>query len=93
MGLKKSKEKKWSLGTTAWGLGVLTALGRCQLLGPLSGHSWELPEFTPTRPTLTPHFGGFQSLGHVQLCEAIDRSMPGFPVLHCLPEFAETHIR
>ena len=72
---------------------MLTALGRCQLLGPLSGHSWELPEFTPTWPTLTPHFGGVQLLGHIQLCEAMDRSMPGFPVLHCLPEFAETHIR
>ena len=26
------------------------------------------------------------------LCDPMDCSMPGFPVLHCLPEFAQTHI-
>ena len=26
------------------------------------------------------------------LCDPIDCSTPGFPVLHCLPEFAQTHI-
>ena len=95
-GLKKRKEKKWSLGTTAWGLGMLAAPGRFQLLGPLSGHSWELPEFTPLTmeagTALTPHFSGVHSLSHVQLCDAMDCSMPGFPVLHCLPEFAQINV-
>ena len=27
------------------------------------------------------------------LCDPMDRSTPGFPVLHCLPEFAQTHVR
>ena len=26
------------------------------------------------------------------LCDPMDRSMPGFPVLHHLPEFAQTHV-
>ena len=26
------------------------------------------------------------------LCEPMDCSMPGFPVLHCLPKFAQTHV-
>ena len=33
-----------------------------------------------------------QSLSHVRLCDPTDCSMPGFPVLHCLPEFAQTHV-
>ena len=26
------------------------------------------------------------------LCNPMDCNMPGFPVLHCLPEFAQTHV-
>ena len=26
------------------------------------------------------------------LCDPMDRSTPGFPVLHCLPEFSKTHV-
>ena len=33
-----------------------------------------------------------QSLSCVQLCDSIDYSMPGFPVVHCLLEFAQTHV-
>ena len=28
----------------------------------------------------------------MSLCNPMDCSMPGFPVLHCLPEFAQTHV-
>ena len=31
-----------------------------------------------------------QSLSHVWLCDPMDCSTPGFPVLHHLPEFAQT---
>ena len=34
-----------------------------------------------------------QSLSWVWLCNLMDCSMPGFPGLHCLPEFAEIHVR
>ena len=30
--------------------------------------------------------------GCVQLCDPMDHSVPGFPVLHYLPEFAETQV-
>ena len=33
-----------------------------------------------------------QSLSHVWLCDPTDRSTPGFPVLHHLPELAQTHV-
>ena len=33
-----------------------------------------------------------QPLSRVQLCDPMDCSMPGFPVLHCLWEFAQTHV-
>ena len=33
-----------------------------------------------------------QSLSNVRLCDPKDCSMPGFPVLHHLPELAQTHV-
>ena len=33
-----------------------------------------------------------QSLNHVWLCDPMNSSTPDFPVLHNLPEFAQTHI-
>ena len=33
----------------------------------------------------------FQSLSHVRLCDPMDCSIPGLPVLHYLLEFAQTH--
>ena len=33
-----------------------------------------------------------QSLSHVQLCNSMNCSMPGFPVLHCLLEPAQIHV-
>ena len=32
------------------------------------------------------------SPSHVQLCDSLDFSMPGFPVLYHLPEFAQIHV-
>ena len=32
------------------------------------------------------------SVSHVQLCNPMDCSMPGFPVLHHFPEFAQTYV-
>jgi len=33
-----------------------------------------------------------QLLSHVWLCDPMDCGMPGFPVRHQLPEFAQTHV-
>jgi len=29
---------------------------------------------------------------YLTLCDPKDRSMPGFPVIHCLPEFSQIHV-
>ena len=34
----------------------------------------------------------FSRLVSLTLCEPLDYSTPGFPVLHQLPEFAQTHV-
>ena len=33
-----------------------------------------------------------QLLSHVQLCDPVDCSAPGFPVLHHLLQFAQTYV-
>ena len=33
-----------------------------------------------------------QLLSHVRLCDPMDYTTTGFPVLHHLPEFAKTHV-
>ena len=33
-----------------------------------------------------------QSLSHFWLCDPTDCSMPGFPILHFLPEFVQAHV-
>ena len=62
---------------------------RCSHLLRLSFPMWEV------RVELRPHyitcFVVVQSLSCVQLCNPVDCSPPGFPVLHCLLEFAQTH--
>ena len=37
------------------------------------------------------HFSSVQSLSHVQLCDPMNRSTPGLPVHHQLPQFTQTH--
>ena len=36
-------------------------------------------------------FSSVQSLSRVWLCDPMNRSTPGFPVHHQLPEFTQTH--
>ena len=37
-------------------------------------------------------FSSVQSLSCLTICDPMDYSMPGFPVRHQLPEFAQTHV-
>ena len=55
----------------------------------LQCHQWagSLNLDWPVPKTLVVHL-----LSHVQLCDLMDCSTPGFPVLHCLLEFAQTHV-
>ena len=52
--------------------------------------SWQSKEIYLCVPTLCVIV--VQSLSHVQLCDPINWSMPGFPVLHYLQELAQTHV-
>ena len=36
-------------------------------------------------------FSSVQSLSYLTLCDPMDCSTPGFPVLHQLPEFVQIH--
>ena len=38
------------------------------------------------------HSVSVQSLNNVQLCDPMNRSTPGLPVHHQLPEFTQTHV-
>ena len=53
------------------------------------GHDWRL---TSSRSSI--HNGIFSSVAHScpTLCNPVDCSTPGFPVLHQLPELAQTHV-
>ena len=42
--------------------------------------------------TIIPSFSSVQSLSCVRLCNPMNRSTPGLPVQHHLPEFTQTHV-
>ena len=42
--------------------------------------------------TYTLQFRSVQSLSRVRLCDPMNRSTPGLPVHHQLPEFTQTHV-
>ena len=42
----------------------------------------------PTMPLVV----AVESLSHVHPCNTLNCSTPGFPVLHYLPEFVQTHV-
>ena len=57
--------------------------------------AFQAPEGAPCSPTHLLHtqVAVVQSLSHVRLfATPTNSSMPGFPVLHYLPEFAQTHV-
>ena len=66
-------------------------LGSIPGLGPLG---WDTTEWLSLHCTtisiLTSQFSSVQSLSHVRLCDPMNRSMPGLPVYHHLPEFTQT---
>ena len=85
-------------GPTRWDLSEVSLHDFWGLVGDT-----DPPRFmSPNTPTTR---GGMQSQGHLgrcnccsvaqsclTLCNPMDCSTPGFPVLHCLLEFAQTHV-
>ena len=53
-----------------------------------------LQKLTNGRKTSTSHFQSVNSVTQLcpTLCDPINRSMPGLPVHHQLPEFTQTHV-
>ena len=51
-----------------------------------------LPLEAPRKPPLKDQINSVQLLSRVQLCDPMNRSMPGLPVHHQLPEFTQTHV-
>ena len=51
---------------------------------------WASIGLNPEKPVS--RFSSVQLLSHVQFCDLMDCSMPGFPVHYQLPELAQTHV-
>ena len=54
--------------------------------------SHHLPTLISPNMTMWPFVVAVQSLSRVWLCNPMHCSIPGLPVLHHLPEFAQTHV-
>ncbi|KAB0353264.1 hypothetical protein FD755_024026, partial [Muntiacus reevesi] len=63
-------------------------VGILQNIERISNVSLHQSLFTP----LKYQFSSFQSLSRVRLCDPMNRSTPGLPVHHQLPEFTQTHV-
>ena len=59
----------------------------CQAGDPCWGPTW-----SDQWQYKTAQFSSVQSLSRVLLCDPVNRSMPGLPVHHQLPEFTQTHV-
>ena len=78
--LKEEISKLWSNFSGRWQPPSWARRMQTQVVGP----------FLKSRQRLTPYVD-VQSLSRVRLCNPTDFSMPGFPILHHLPELAQTH--
>ena len=61
----------------------------------LEQRGWGKSGYGPESPRAAGAHGALLllfSCCHVTLCDPMDCSTPGFPVLHCLLEFAQTHV-
>ena len=68
------------------------ALKKLVILGSISQEKGgTLKRLPPAKSGILNGGSGVQLLSRVQLCNPVDCSMPGFPVLHYLPEFAQIH--
>ena len=75
----KNSKKRWSLPEGGEGWNSRRVIRRHKLLGKDKQPGMLRCCGSVTKSCLT-------------LCDAMNCSTPGFPVLHCLPEFAQTHV-
>ena len=72
------------------GIFLTQGLNPC-LLCLLHWQAGSLPLAPPGKPVYSVQFSSVQLLSRVRLCDPMNRSMPGLPVHHQLPEFTQTH--
>ena len=82
----------WQSSIRGVGLGVLPPSHQVTRGEPV----WDLPWGTPAEATAAAAMGTgcyccSVTKSCLTLCDPMDYSMPGFPVRHFLPEFAQTH--
>jgi len=66
---------------------VQSAVNSHTLPGEQKAHSYRVKNAGEQRGVVV-----VQSLSHVRLCDPMDRSTPGLPVVHYLLELAQTHV-
>ena len=60
--------------------------------GILAPEFLDFPLQKDNHPNCTVQFSSVKSLSCVRLCDPMNRSTPGLPVHHQLPEFTQTHV-
>ena len=87
--LSDQVEEKFFIGWFTQGSVGLELLEFSLTLTPLLERAW--PGHKRRNPERGAVSQSVQSLSRVQLCDPMDCSTPGFPVLHYLLEFVQTH--
>ena len=72
-----------------WRVILLQGIFPTQRSNPGFPHCRQILTMWPTREA---HSSSVQSLSRVRLCNPMNRSTPGLPVHHQLPEFTQTHV-
>ena len=94
----KPNTEKWQLGKeyAVTGFSAFQPFMRlsqiCYLLFEIEPLSSSLMLYGRCRKSESDQIRSDQSLSRVRLCDPMNRSTPGLPVHHQLPEFTETHV-
>ena len=88
--------------TFPFSLVAIAASVSSKIVGGISTFSWAFVfvelfnDVHADQCEVLPHnsfdFSSVQSLSHVRLCDPMNRSTPGLPVHHQLPEITQTHV-
>ena len=91
--------RKWLPSTLTWRISWQGSLAWCCLWGCRVRRDWATNAFLMNlvkqivgQDAAVTNFVVVHLLSHVPLCDPMDCSAPGFPVLHHPPELAQTHV-
>ena len=85
------RSELWSSGQSSG----LQAASACPPCDPFSGETWEEEEVSMLTAFCHREMSLCCSVAKscLTLCDPVDCNTPGYPVLHLLPELAQTHVR